>query len=684
MLRVATDIGGTFTDIAFYASDANGVAGPIRSFKADTVPADLPAGVLQAMAAAGLDLAKIAFFAHGSTVVINALTERRGVRTGLITTRGFRDVLEIARGNRPDLYNFRFRKPPPFVPRHLRLEVDERTDATGHVLHPLDTASLATALAILRDAGVEAVAVCFLHAYANPANERAAVHYVAAQWPEIPVIASHQTTREWREYERTSTTVLSAYVAPVVERYLDALRARLAAGGMDQPPFIMQSNGGVATVPAAMRNPIALAESGPASGVLGAAMLARALGRQQVIALDIGGTTAKCSLIEGGAPQVTTDYYFEASRTNPGYPIKAPVIDIVEIGTGGGSIAAFDAGGRLLVGPQSAGADPGPIIYGRGGTAPTVTDAHVVTGRIDPAQVLGGSSAAARQAADRAFAALGQSRGVDAQAMAQGVLRVAEVSMENALKLVSLNRGHDPREMTLIAYGGGGPLHACALAAALHIPEVIIPKNAAVFSACGMLQTDLRRDFLQSHLVRLDQADPAEVRAVFARLEDDARRAFADDGIGADRLVFEHLAEMRYRGQEHTVRVSLAAAEQDWDERFGLAYERLYHLRLDLPVELVTFHVIAHGLIARPPVPSHPASDLPPDAARKGVRRIDFAADGGHEAAVLDRERLGTGMVVEGPVAIEESGAVTIVPPGRRAVVDGYGNLVIAIGGGDG
>ncbi len=312
-----------------------------------------------------------------------------------------------------------------------------------------------------------------------------------------------------------------------------------------------------------------------------------------------------------------------------------------------------------------------------------MTDAHVLTGRIDPSAGPGRHQRA-RDAVHQAFAALGQPLGVDAQAMAQGVLRVAEVSMENALKLVSINRGHDPRDLTLVAYGGGGPLHACALAAALHIPEVIIPHNAAVFSACGMLQTDLRRDFLQSHLVRLDQADPAAVRAVFARLEDDAREAFAEDGIAADRLVFEHLAEMRYRGQEHTVRVSLAASEHDWDERFGAAYEKLYHLRLDLPVELVTFHVIAHGLIEKPPVPTHPTSDLPLEAARKGVRRIDFAAEGSHEAAVLDRDRLGAGMAVEGPAAIEESGAVTILAPGQRAVVDGHGNLVITIGSADG
>jgi N-methylhydantoinase A len=394
-----------------------------------------------------------------------------------------------------------------------------------------------------------------------------------------------------------------------------------------------------------------------------------------VIALDIGGTTAKCSLIEG-SPQITSDYHIAASRTNPGSPSQVPVIDIVEIGSGGGSIASIDAGGRRRVGPHSAGADPGPIIYGRGGTSPPVTDAHVRTGRIDPALVPG-SSAAALDAVRQAFAALGEQLGVAALAMAQGVLRVAEVSMENALKLVSINRGRDPRDLSLVAYGGAGPLHACALAAALRIPEVIIPQNAAVFSACGMLQTDLRRDFVQSHLVRLDRAEPEGVLGVFATLEEDARTAFAEDGI-APELVFERLAEMRYLGQEHTVRVPLDSAPQGWRERFQAAYEQLYHVRLELPVELVTFHLIAHGLIDKPALPARPKSNETLEAAHKGVRRIDFAGNA-HEAPVLDRERLGAGTVIEGPAAIEESGAVTIIAPGQRAAIDDLGNLVIEV-----
>ena len=493
------------------------------------------------------------------------------------------------------------------------------------------------------------------------------------------MIGSHETCREWREYERTSTTVLSAYVAPVVDRYLETLRTRLNAKGMQPAPFIMQSNGGVATVAAARRNPAALAESGPASGVLGAAALTRMLERSQVIALDIGGTTAKCSLIAGGAPQITTDYAIEASRTSPGYPLKAPVIDIVEIGTGGGSIAAIDAGGRLRVGPQSAGADPGPIVYGRGGTAPTVTDAHVLTGRIDPALVPG-ADAGSIEAARGVYAELGAVRGVDALAMASGVLQVAEASMENALKLVSIHRGHDPRDMSLIAYGGGGPLHATALAAALHIPEVIIPPNAAVFSACGMLQTDLRRDLVQSRLVRLDQADPAVTLSVFADLEQDACTAFADDGIDAGNLLFERLAEMRYLGQEHTLRIGLGETGPDaWPERFRSSYEKLYQVRRDLPVEIVTFHLVAYGLITKPALPAHAKTDSGIDAARKGARRIVFDAEAAGEAIIFDRDLLGAGAVVEGPAAIEEAGAVTIVAPGQRAVVDDHGNLVIEV-----
>ena len=642
---------------------------------------------MDAFHGAGLSARQIGYFAHGTTVVINTLTERKGAKTGLITTRGFRDVLEIARGNRPDLFNFRFRKPPPFVPRYLRREVDERTTYKGVVQTPLDPAPIGEILDAFKADGVAAVAVSFLHAYANPANEIAAVEAVRNHWPGVPVVASHQTTREWREYERTNTAVLSAYVAPVANRYLTNLEERLQKDGMNAPPYIMQSNGGVSTVHQARENPITIVESGPASGVLGAAALAQAMGRDNVIAVDIGGTTAKCSLIEQGKPVITTDYHIEERPDWPGYPIKTPVVDIVEIGTGGGSLAWFDAGGKLHVGPRSAGANPGPVAYGRGGTLPTVTDAQVVTGRIDARKVLGRDNSADMEAVRAVFSKLGEAIGVGADEMAHGVLRIAEVNMENALKLVSINRGRDPREFSLVAFGGGGPLHAAALATALHVPEVIIPANAAVFSAWGMLQTDLRRDYVQTGAKRLDLVAPAELGAAFEDLEKIAQNDFTREEVDADRLVFERAADMRYKGQEHTVRVPLpsgavdAEAMSEWIARFRDLHERLYHIRLEVPAEVVNFHLAVFGLISKPALEGRPEVGGDAEVARTDRRRIDFGDDGIHDAPVYDRAMLLPGMTLEGPAVAEEMGTVVVIRPGQTAAIDGFDNIVIRIGG---
>jgi N-methylhydantoinase A len=687
MIRVATDIGGTFTDIVYYEHDEKTDAvSEVASWKCDTVPEDLTAGVMTAIAGVDLSPKEIGFFAHGTTVVINTIAERKGAKTGLITTTGFRDVLEIARGNRPDLFNFRFRKPPPFVPRYLRLEVDERTNHRGRVVRPLDVDALAGLVAFFQGEGVEALAVSFLHAYANPANEVAALETLKRLWPEVPVVASHQTTREWREYERTNTAVLSAYVSPVADRYLSTLESRLQADGMNRPPYIMQSNGGVTTVPVARANPIAILESGPASGVLGAAALAQAMGRPNVIALDIGGTTAKCSLIEGGKPAITTDYHVEANRENPGYPVKTPVIDIVEIGTGGGSIAWIDEGGRLFVGPRSAGANPGPVVYGRGGIEATVTDAHVLTGRIDGDNVLGREGGADVEAVRRVYAELGAQVGVTADEMAHGVLRIADGNMENALKLVSINRGHDPRDFTLIVYGGGGPLHGAALATALNVPEVIIPANAAVFSAWGMLQTDLRRDYIQTGTARLDNADPKHLESAIEALEAEARDGFSAEETDDGSHVLERAADMRYRGQEHTVKVSLPGGPVDrpaiaeWVDRFRDAHDRLYRIRLEVPVELVNFHLTAYRVIAKPPITQRATKMVPLEEARIGRRRVDFGEAGVHETPIYDRARLHPGMTLEGPVIAEERGTGVLIWPGQRAEIDGFDNVIIKTG----
>ena len=475
IVRVATDVGGTFTDIVYFETDSETGAQSIRTAKVDTTPPDFETGVLNVLAKCGVDIAEVAFSAHGTTVVINALTERKGVRTALVTTEGFRDVLEIARGNRPDFFNLMYEKPKPFVARHLRREVPGRIDYRGEETAPLDLSGLPAILADFRAQGVEAIAVCLLHAYANPAHEQALAAELRRLWPEIAVVASHQITREWREYERSNTTVLSAYVQPIAESYLERLERGLAAKGDRGQLYIMQSNCGVDSLASTKKIPITMIESGPASGFWGAAELGRILGEPNVLALDIGGTTAKCSLIENGQVKIVTDYWIERSRRSSGYPVMVPVVDLVEIGNGGGSIAWVDDFGKLHVGPQSAGALPGPAAYGRGGTEATTTDANIALGRINKDYFFGGEIEADMAAVDGALARVADKLGVSPIEAARGIVRIANNNMINALKLVSLNRGFDPRDFTLVAFGGGGAMHAAALGTELGVKKVVIP-----------------------------------------------------------------------------------------------------------------------------------------------------------------------------------------------------------------
>jgi N-methylhydantoinase A len=687
VIRVATDVGGTFTDLVYCDVDlSTGRTGQVLTAKTETTPAAFEEGVLAAMAKAGLAFTDIASFAHGTTVVINALTERKGRKTGLVTTSGFRDVLEIARGNRPDLFNFVFSKPPPFVPRHLRLEVSERLDQLGNVVRPFDPKELDPIVAHFKEDGVEAVAICFLHAYANPAHEIEAARAIRAMWPEIDsVLPSHAITREWREYERTSTTVLSAYVHPVAQRYLGNLGARLTKSGLDCPIYIMQSNGGVATVAAAQQNPIAMVESGPASGMLGAIALGRVIGELNLIALDIGGTTAKCALIEEGRARISTDYKLEWSRTNAGYPIKAPVLDLVEIGNGGGSIAWVDSGGKLHVGPRSAGAMPGPAAYGRGGTEPTTTDANLITGRINPDLFLDGQLAPDMENVRRAFAGLADRFDVSIDESARGVIRIANANMVNALKLVSLNRGFDPRSFTLMAFGGGGGMHAAALARELGIPRVIVPVNAAVFSAWGMLMTDLRRDVILTRLVRVEAAQAELIATTFDELAATLVYEFEQDGITADRLTFLRYADMRYRGQEHSVKVELPGNSSGPDlladavERFHKAHEREYSFSLPIGVELVNFHLAGLAGVPKPDLPKMQGDGRTLASALASRRRVDFDEFGVQETPIYARERLPVGEALHGPAVIEEPATTIIVLPGQSAHMDSYGNVHIII-----
>lgn len=686
-IRAATDVGGTFTDLVLFSTDPETGRQEIVTAKADTTPPDFERGVLDVIAKAGLEVEDVAFLAHGTTVVINALTERKGVKTGLITTEGFRDSLEIARGNRPDYFNLHYAKPPPFVPRYLRREVPGRLTHDGREREPLDLRGLPAIVDDFRAEGVEAVAICLLHAYADPRHEQAVLERVRELWPEVSAVASHQITREWREYERTSTAVLSAYVQPVAERYLSRLADGVRERGFAGQLYIMQSNCGVDSVEQTKEIPITMVESGPASGFWGAAELGRLIGEPNVLALDIGGTTAKCSLIEGGHVKIISDYWIERSRRSAGYPIMVPVVDLVEIGNGGGSIAWVDDYGKLHVGPQSAGAQPGPASYGRGGTDATTTDANLALGRINRDYFCGGEVVADMAAVEKALDAVAERLGVDRAEAARGVVRIANNNMVNALKLISLNRGYDPRDFTLVAFGGGGGMHAVALAAELGIRKVVIPRAADVFSAWGMLMSDLRRDSFLTRLVPLTGENAERVDGALAELTDAAVAQFAQEGVDAAQVRFIRYGNLRYENQEHSVEVQLpdgpidAAAVAAIAAAFHESYEREYTYRLDAPVEFVGAHLVAIAEVGKLEPERLPSTGRPLDDAVKGRRQVDYALEGIHEATVYDGELLEPGASFAGPAIVETKGTTTVVHPGNDVRVDDFGNLLISLGG---
>ena len=679
-VRVATDVGGTFTDLV-YIDEGN-----VKAVKCDTTQPNFEQGVVNAAIKANIDLLDVDFFAHGSTVVINAITERKGVKTGLLTTKGFRDVLEIARGNTPDIFNNTYQKPNPFVERHLRLEVVERLDYKGNVVTPINLSNLQTVVDYFKSQNVEAIGVCFLHAYLNPEHEIKAVAELKRLWPEINIIASHEISSEWREYERTSTTVLSAYVLPPAQKYLDKLKDKLRANGLKSDPFIMQSNGGIATLQSARDNPITLVESGPVGGILGAAAYGEVIGDGDIMALDIGGTTAKCSLIHGGQTRITTEYVLEKTAKKAGYPIKTPVIDIVEIGNGGGSIAWLDAANSLHVGPQSAGSTPGPVAYGRGGSAPTTTDANLITGRINSENFAGGEIQPDIKAVEASFQTLAQQLNVKAMDVAHGVLNIANSNMVNALKLISVNRGYDPRDFSLMAFGGGGALHATALAQELNARKVIIPPFAGVFSAWGMLMIDLRRDYIQTHRFSINNQSKAEVINAFEGVIAKANLDYKTDGMAQDKVKHELYVDARYNGQEHTVKIHVPDTElndadfiNELSERFHQTHQQEYTFKLkDSSIEVVNIHLVAFGILDKAKLEKLPASTTTnAGVALIGKRLVDFNNNTQRESDIYDREKLQPGMIFKGPAIIEENTTTTVVLPDNRVEVDDFGGLHI-------
>lgn len=676
-MRVATDIGGTFTDLVYL--DENGRVG---TAKCDTTPPNFEKGVIDVIRKSEIDSRTIETFIHGTTVIINAITERKGVKTGLITTKGFRDVLEIARGNRPDLFNVRYEKSTPFVPRYLRLEVSERINYKGEVLTELAVNEVKAAVEQLKKEGVGAIAVAFLHSYSNPAHEQLAAAVIKEIWPEVAVTVSHQVTKEWREYERVSTAVLNSYVKPIAATYIDQLDKQLQAIGVSGNKYIMQSNSGTTTFEQAKETPINMIESGPVAGVFGAAILGKILGEENIIAFDIGGTTAKCSLIDHGEVKVTTEHKIERSERCAGYPIKVPVVDIVEIGNGGGSIAWIDEAGSLKVGPQSAGAMPGPVAYGRGGLNPTTTDANLITGRISPQNFQTQVDMAAVKGAVNERVAKHLNLSVEEAAL--GIIRIANSNMLNALKLISLRRGYDPSDFVLVAFGGGGPMHAMYLAKELGVRRVIIPIAASVFAAWGMLMTDLRHDYIQTYIRRVNGINIDELNEQWMTLEQIALVQYQQEGITEDKVVHVRYADMRYVGQEHTVKVPVPKdgnSDEGMKEiisRFHDLHEKHYTFKLDgAPTEIVNLHLISFGTVKKPELAKLGRVGDNAAESLKESRPVLFEEDGWIDTKVYIRDCLNAGSKIQGPAIVEEPSSSTVIYPGQSLTVDIYGNLII-------
>ncbi|MGC8229341.1 hydantoinase/oxoprolinase family protein [Pseudobacillus badius] len=679
-MRVATDIGGTFTDLVYV--DENGFIGVAKS---NTTPPNFEKGVLDVIEKAGVKSEQLSMFIHGTTVIINALTERKGAKMGLITTEGFRDVLEIARGNRPDLFNVRYKKPEPFVERHLRLEVGERLNYKGEIILPLNREEIEECVKYFKKEGVEAIAVSYIHSYVNPTHEIETVKIIKEVWPEVFVTASSDITKEWREYERTNTAVLNAYVQPAATTYIDKLDKKLREQTEIDQRYIMQSNGGTTRFNSAKAAPINMVESGPVAGIFGAAVLGELIGEKNIIAFDIGGTTAKCSLIENGEVKVSTDYYIERDSRNAGYPIKAPVVDIVEIGNGGGSIAWIDDAGSLKVGPQSAGAVPGPVAYGLGGTEPTTTDANLLTGRLSPKNF--DYDVDMNNVKEAIQKKIGDQFGISAEEAALGIIRIANSNMLNALKLISIRKGHNPQNFTLLAFGGGGSMHAPALALELGVKKVIVPIASPVFSAWGMLMTDLRHDYIQTYIKRMNELSLAEMDAQWEEIEKHALTYYEDEGMMAGTVEFHRFADMRYLGQEHTVKVPVPNGkwtEEDKQaiiEKFHDLHEKNYTFKLvDSPTEIVNLHVTAFGKVPKPII-GKITREGSVEEAKKEMRDVYFEQKGWISTSVYDRDKLPPNEVVHGPAVVEEKAAATVIYEGQQLYLDEFGNIIIEMEG---
>ncbi|MGH6671748.1 MAG: hydantoinase/oxoprolinase family protein [Xanthobacteraceae bacterium] len=677
MIVVAIDIGGTFTDLVGFDDKA----GRFVEAKSLTTPHELTQGILDCIRRSGVEAGAINELIHGSTIAINTLIERKGAKTGLIVTSGTRDVYIIGRGNRPEAYNLFFHRHQPLVPRHLTREVGERLLSSGEILRPLNKASVSEACSALAAEGVESVAVCLLHSYVDPTHERIVGAMVSEAMPHAYLSLSHDILREYREFERLSTTVVNAYIGPKVGGYVSNLKSRLGDAGFAGELSIMRSNGGVMTPEVATERPVAMMESGPVGGIIASARVGEKLGFANVISFDMGGTTAKTSLVRDGEPTLAPGYYVGGYAS--GHPVMLPMIDVVEVGAGGGSIAWIDDVGALKVGPQSAGADPGPICYRGGGAEPTITDANVVLGALDPHNFLGGElvldANGARTGIEQKIA---KPLGMDAITAARAILQIAISKMALAVREVSVEKGYDPRDFALVASGGAGPLHICAIARELHIPKVVVPLFPSHFSALGMLFADEQHDFTRTFYCDLVGVDFKALLAVHDEMASEAKKSLRH----ARNSEWQVALDLRYVGQEFTLSVPVTreAIKNGQRQKIRTAFDRLYEHRYahhspDEPVEMVNIRLAAIGKRPTLRFPKLVKRATAKASRHRGVYLGDSRKP--VTCPVYQRGDLGAGTRVKGPALIEEHGTTTVLFANDRCTIAPSGELIIDVGG---
>ena len=678
--RVGVDSGGTFTDICLVEADG----GTIRVWKVPSTPDDpsraIAGGVTEGLEkSADASAEDVISFGHGTTVATNALIQHRGVKTGLITTDGFRDLLEIGRQRRPHLYDLQCDKPALLVTRDLRKEVPERLRHDGRIEKPLDEDAVRAAARDLKAAGVQSVAVTFLYSYIDPQHEARVREILAEEFPEAFVTCSHEVAPEFREFERLSTAVVNAYLGPVMAKYIERLGPRLDEAGLKGPRHITQSNGGVMSFATARDHAVRTVLSGPATGVVGAMKVGALSGFPNIITFDMGGTSTDVALIENGRPKLAGEMEVH------GYPLKTPMLDIHTVGAGGGSIAYLDAGGHLKVGPRSAGGAPGPVCYGLGNTEPTVTDANVVLQTLNPQYLLGGRMKIDQAKAKAAVSELAGRLGLDVMATAQGIISVVTANMAKAIRLVSVQRGHDPREYTLVAFGGAGPLHSARLARELEIPRVLVPRNPGILCALGLLMTDLQTNYAQTRLMPVTLETLGTMAEVFADLDRRAEAWFTAEGIPAKDRRTRRTIDMRYAGQNYELSVPMPdglkgeALLANIRESFEQAHKQMYgYIAPEEPMQAVTFRIEATGAVRQAEIRAQPPATASLDSALMAKRDVWLAeASSFVSCPVYDREKLGPGHRITGPAIVEQMDATTVILPGQTATVDPYLNIIV-------